>query len=413
MTNKRNLVEFWLLTAAAWAVLMPAAFAQQMGTYSPTGAAGTEGSTASQDPGSIALGPITAYPSFGLALKHDDNLYQTRTNRTSDTATVLTPAVRFEAKQAANTYSVTLGSTLGRYNTRSADNYTNYNINALADLDLSARLRAAIKADYVDAQDARGSTNNAISAEPDRYRQTYLGGIASYGARGAQGRIDLELGQRMRRYYNNRATTFAGDQDTGDIGATFFWRIAPKTSLLLQAKHSNIDYMGVASLNSTENRLLAGVTWEATAKTTGTFKLGMVRKSFSDSARASSSQPSWEGGIKWSPRTYSQVDFNLSKMPAETTGGQGNFIDKTTTGAVWTHTWTSQFATAASASFITDNYKGISRQDDTQNYGLKATYIMRRWLSFGADYTYTIRDSGDSAFDFKRNTMMLFVNATL
>jgi hypothetical protein len=38
---------------------------------------------------------------------------------------------------------------------------------------------------------------------------------------------------------------------------------------------------------------------------------------------------------------------------------------------------------------------------------------MRRWLSFGADYTHTFRDSNDNNFDFKRNTFMLFVNATL
>jgi hypothetical protein len=204
------------------------------------------------------------------------------------------------------------------------------------------------------------------------------------------------------------------DRDNTDAGATFFWRIAPKTSLLLQGKHTKIDYVASSStLDSTENRLLGGLTWEATAKTTGIFKLGMVKKSFSDGARAESTSPSWEGAIKWSPRTYSHVDFNLGRMPAETTGGLGNFIDKTTTGAVWSHQWTRQITTAASATYMTDVYKGFDRKDNTQILGLKATYAMRRWLNFGADYTYTSRDSNDNVFDFKRNAIMLFVNATL
>ncbi|MBE0622360.1 MAG: outer membrane beta-barrel protein [Burkholderiales bacterium] len=403
-----------LWIAAGSALLTSAAFAQQMGTYSPTGSTSAAQGTASEAPGSIPLGPINAYPSVGLSLKHDDNLFSTPNNTTGDTVRILTPSVRLEAKQAANTYSLTLGSTLGRYNTSTADDYTNYNVNALADLDLTARFRAKLKADYIDAQDPRGSTNNALSAVPDRYRENYLGGVVSYGAQGAQGRVDFELGGLTRRYYNNRATTFASDRDNTDTGATFYWRIAPKTSLLLQAKHTKIDYLSSASTqDSTENRLLGGVTWEATAKTTGIFKLGMVKKSFEDPAISSSTQASWEGAIKWSPRTYSTFDFNLGRAPAETTGGLGNYIDKTTTGAVWTHQWTSRVTTAATASYMTDQYKGFDRKDNTQNYGLKATYSMRRWLNFGADYGHTFRDSNDDGFDYKRNTIMLFVNATL
>jgi len=390
-----------------------------MGTYSPTGSTSEDeiaaASSGAQRAGGVPMGPVTAYPSIGYALKHDDNLFYAPTNAVSDTIQVLTPAVRFEAKQAANTYSLVAGAALGRYNSSTADNYDDYNLNGLANLDLTTRLRANIKADYLDGHDPRGSTNNAISTTPDRYHQTYLGAIASYGARGAQGRVDFELGQLKRRYINNRLTTFASDRDNTDVGATFFWRIAPKTSLLLQGKHTEIDYQdSTSTLDSTENRLLGGLTWEATAKTTGIFKLGMVNKDFQDPTRGSTTSPSYEGAIKWSPRTYSIVDINLSKMPAETTGGVGDYIDKTITGAVWSHQWTSQITTAATASYSTDVYKGsIDRKDNLQNFGLKATYSMRRWLNFGADYSYTNRNSNDNLFDYKRNIIMLFVNATL
>lgn len=403
-----------LLIAATWTVLVPAAFAQQLGTYSPTGGESAEDSTVIGRTGGIPLGPITAYPTFKLGLGHDDNLYQTANNRTSDSFALIAPSVSLEAREAANIYSVTFGSTLGRYDTRTADNFTDYNVNGLAVLDLSARFRANIKADYIDGHDARGSNNTAISSTPDRYHDTYIGGIGSYGARGAEGRIDLELGHRSRSYYNNRATTRINDHDTDDIGGTFFWRIAPKTSLLLQAKHSNIDYDDPASTqSSTENRLLAGVTWEATAKTTGTFKVGVVKKSFDDSANKDTTDPSWEATIRWSPLTYSNFDFNLSKMPAETTGGVGDSINRTFTGAIWSHAWTSQLTTTAAASYLTEDYQGANRKDDTQIYGLKATYTMRRWLNFGAEYIYSSRDSNINTSDYDRNRVMLFVNAAL
>jgi len=184
--------------------------------------------------------------------------------------------------------------------------------------------------------------------------------------------------------------------------------------LLVQGKHSKVDYPSTSStLGSVENALLAGVTWEATAKTNGTFRFGMTKKDFDVSARGSSTTVTWAGQIRWSPRSYSHVDLSLNRAPAETTGGVGDFIDKTTTGARWTHDWSSRLTTAASASYATDAYQGLARTDNTQDYGLTATYKMRRWLSFGANYAHTTRSSDDSNFAYKRNILMVFLNATL
>jgi hypothetical protein len=139
----------------------------------------------------------------------------------------------------------------------------------------------------------------------------------------------------------------------------------------------------------------------------------MVRKDFNDAARGSDRTTTWEGLMRWSPRTYSFVDLSLLKSPTETTGGVGNYIDRTTTSAIWTHDWTRQFSTAVTGTYMTDAYQGITRTDHTLTYGLKGTYRMRRWLSFGADYTNTSRVSDANNVDYKRNVFMLFVNATL
>lgn len=406
----------------------PAAFAQQWGQAAPEASAGpsrqdSASSSATAQSGSsqksgIALKLmdvlITALPSVQMELQNNDNLYSTPDNRTSDQILVLKPAVRLESRHRTNAYSVNLGATVGQYLQKTAENYTDYNINGLADLDLGTRLRSRLTADYVDGHDARGSNNNPLSATPDRYHSLGGRGVVSYGAREAKGRIDLELGLLRREYYNNRATTAANDSTASDIGATFYWRIGPKTSLLFQGKHGTVQY-ALSSLNrdSKENRLLAGATWEATAKTVGTFRIGMVKKDFNDAERTSSTSVTWEGRIRWSPRTYSHVDVNLIRTPAETTGGVGNFIDRTTTGAVWTHDWTSQISTAATASYLTDAYQGVARTDNTRTFGMRTTYRMRRWLSFGGDYTNASRVSDAGNFDYKRNVFMLFVNATL
>jgi len=417
-----------LFALTGMAVLTSAAFAQQPGAdapartaeepkpYAATGAAASQRGTSPAGAMTLKLMDvlITAYPSVKLEVQHNDNIYSTPNNKTGDRILVLTPALRLEAKRAGNTFSLRMSSTISQYQNNRADNNVNTNLNGLADLDLATRLRARLAADYIDGVDPRGSTNNALSATPDHYRQIQGQAVFSYGAQGAPGRLDLELGQLRRDYLNNRATTAASDHVVDGLGATFHWRVGPKTTLLVQGKHSKVGYaLPASTLGSVENLFQAGATWEATAKTSGTFRIGMTQKDFDDSARGSARTMSWAGQIRWSPRTYSHVDVSLNRAPAETSGGVGDFIDRTTTAAKWTHDWSSRLATEASASYATDAYQGAARTDNTQTYGVNASYKMRRWLNFGGGYTRTFRNSDDNNFDYKRNALMLFLNATL
>ncbi len=417
-----------LFALAGLALLSAAAFAQQprLGGSngqsappipdSPSAAAATQ--EGSQQSGAMTLKLmgmlVSVHPSVKIDVRHDDNIYYASNNRTADQILVLTPALQLETRQGTNLFNLRMSTTIGQYQKNTADNYTNTSLNGVADLDLGTSLRARLQGDYTDGVDPRGSNNNPLSATPDHYRESRGLGIVSYGARGARGRLELELGQLRREYLNNRSTTAASDRVVDNLGATFYWRIGPKTTLLFQGKHSTIDYtLPASTLGSVEDTLLAGATWEATAKTRGTFRIGMAKKTFDDSARGSASEISWTGEVRWSPRTYSHVDLMLNRAPAETTGGVGDFIDRTSTGARWSHEWNSRLVTEASAAYLTDAYQGAPRTDNTQNYAFKAAYKMRRWLSFGGDYAHSVRRSDDSNFDYQRNVFMVFLHATL
>lgn len=417
-----------LFALAGMALLSPLALAQQAGPgmragaiepaipYSPSaGAAAQEGAPQAGGLSLKLMGTlVTLHPSVNVETRHDDNILFTPDNRTSDQILVLTPALRLEARKANNTFALRMSTTIGQYQHSRADNYTNYNVNGLADLDLGERLRASLSADYLDGEDPRGSTNNPLSPTPDRFRQIQGRSVFRYGSRGAKGHLDFELGHLQRDYYNNRAVTAAEDRAVDDIGATFDWRVGPVTTLQFQGKRTRVDYaLASSTLGSVENAVLAGATWAASAKTKLAFRIGSVRKVFDDPARSSSSTITWAGEVEWSPRTYSHVLLNLNRTPAETSGGVGNYIDRTATGARWTHDWSSRFTTEASASLVTDVYEGAARTDKTQNYEIKATHKMRRWLSWGGDYAYGKRNSDDASFDYRRNVFMLFLNAAL
>jgi len=369
-------------------------------------------------PGAVRMGPLAVYPEVRYELMRNDNvLLQAPSSGLvkSDTIQVLTPKVRAEAKQGANTFGAGIGAQFGRYSDLSSDNYNNNNAFANADLNPDTRVRLRLRADHVDAHDPRGSTNDPLTPTPNRYRQQTLGGIFGYGAEGAQGRFELELGRMDKRYTNNASSGVQGNnRDDNIVGGTFFWRIAPKTSLLAQARRTGIDFRDdTTTLDSTQMQYLAGVTWEATAATTGIVKVGTVKKDFKVGTRADVSTPSWDAQIQWTPLTYSKWDFILSRNWRETTPGFGDTVLATASTVRWTHNWTSQFATLATGSYGTDDYKGVDRNDKIPSLGLRATYQMRRWLDLGADYTWSKRDSNIDSADYKKNVIMLFVNATL
>lgn len=417
-----------LIALTGMALLSSAAFAQaprQVLPERPVERARPFSSNTGAEPGSgaapadgIALKLmdvlIMAYPSVKVDLQHNDNIFSTPNNKVSDRILVLTPALRLAAKQAGHSFSLRMSSAIADYQNNSSENNTNTSLGGLAELDLGTHLRARLEGDYLDGVDPRGSTNNPLAATPDHFRQIRGQGIFSYGAAGARGRLDFQLGQLRREYLNNRETTAANDHEVDDLGATFYWRVGPRTTLLFQGKHSKMDYALPASTrDSVENAFLAGATWQASAKTSGSFRLGMTKKEFDDSSRSSPTTISWDGQIRWSPRSYSHVDLTLNRSPAETTGGIGDSIDRTHTGARWSHAWSTRFTTETSAFYTTEDYQGVARSDSTQSYAFRASYKMRRWLSLGGDYAHTARSSDDSIFSYKRNVFMLFLSATL
>ena len=175
---------------------------------------------------------------------------------------------------------------------------------------------------------------------------------------------------------------------------------------MLQATGTDIDYKTkTAALDSKEQRYLAGVTWQATAKTSGTVKVGQQKKDFDSAGRTDFSSGSWTAAVSWAPRTYSVFEFATNRA-AEETNGTGDFNDRKDYALAWTHSWTSFLRTRLSATSIKDEYKSGStalRADKTAEYGLTATYQMRRWLNLGLGYTNTDRDPINNSFDYKRN----------
>ena len=356
---------------------------------------------------------VNLSPFANLTVGHDDNLFLTNTGRTASNFYIFNPGLRLVGKTSYVKLGVDYGAKLGRYTSSSADNYNDQRVYGTAEWSFSGKAGLRLAELYEQGHDPRGSTDRGISSRPDEYYNTGPSALFAYGGNGAAGRFEVEAGSFKKRYTNNRSSTFASDRDTDNYAGRFFFRVAPKTSLLVEVREDKFDYIAPSSLlDSKERRYLAGVTWEATAATTGTVKVGQIRKDFASPARADYSTSGWEANVQWTPLTYSKFDFFTSKSFGESTG-LGDFILSKRYGAIWNHAWDSRLSSAVSASRNEDSFTGNPRRDSTDSMGFKLTYKPMRWLSLGGEYIYTSRDSNIGIYNYKKNLYMFTVGATL
>jgi hypothetical protein len=362
--------------------------------------------------GAVKSGGLYIYPSASLAYGRNDNLLSAYVNPLASSYISLRPAVVGEIMNSGDRYTLSLNGEHTKYKDSSADNFTNTEVKVAGDNTFDASTRLGWAASHAERADPRGGNDRALSASPDKYKSNLLAGLFRYGANGATGRFEVDASSETKRYTNNRTTTVNADVDLMNVSGRFYYRLAPKTSMLFELKSLKADYKFATSPNdNTDNRVLVGLTWDATAATTGVFKVGHSSKKFSR-INASYSGISWDGQVRWVPLTYSTVDVSTSKAAADSTGF-GDYLVNRNVNLTWTHNWTGFFSSRVFLGTVNSDFANVSREDETKTYGAGVRYNLNRYLNVVFDVTRTQRSSNAALFDFKRNSYNLSLEGTL
>ena len=357
---------------------------------------------------------ITASPAINISTRHDDNIFLQDRNTTSSWITELAPSIILAAGEGANYYTAKYKLAAGRYHSSRNDDYVDHMFQLNSHNEFNHRNKIELAVDYLKLHENRGTGISdggaSFSSTPDKYRDIDLEGTYFYGSDNATGRIEVNASHLDKKYINHRSRTRGFDRKENEVGGTFFYKVMPKTSLLFEAKHKNIEYInefaGVASLDGDENTYQVGVMWDTTAKTTGRAQFGRTHKSFDSSQRKSSNFPSWEVGVNWELRSYSVFDFSTSSS-ADETNGTGNFIEQRSYVASWQHAWSERLSSSVQTSFTNDDYSASTRNDDIKDYLLGMDYLFRRGVKFGVEYSYENRNSNITNLDYNDNIFML------
>jgi hypothetical protein len=361
----------------------------------------------------IELGSFTLFPTIGLSYGHSDNVTYANDNleKVSANFTSFSPGIRLETEGEKTDFLAQYDYNKTSFNGESQYDVEMHHLLASVGYNASSRSRVQVGAEYFNGTDRVGTGNQQgdlidLGLDPDEWHSFGLSGNWHYGGVGAKGSIDLEAGIVNREYDNNREFTATRDRDTTYFGATYAHEMSPKTNFLAQFKHSIIDY-DIASLDSTETRLMFGAEWQATGKTSARALIGYLNKDFEEPQHDDYSGIAVEVGATWSPRSYSIFDLSLNRETDET-NGNGSYVIRNSADVGWTHFWKDRFSTTASIGVSNEEYKGDTlRDDDVNYYGVSAKYQFRDWLMSGLGYKHIDRSSSINDFEYKDNTLLL------
>ena len=365
-------------------------------------------------------------PTLAVTFEHDDNIFSQPNNEESDTKTLVRPSLQWLQESEKTTLAVSYSGDYGLYWDSDDDDYDDHTISLDAMISPTDIFRAKVGAFYGWLHDNRGEGSsegiNALTrGEPDEYEMSTVGVELDFGRESGMFGVEIEASEDRIQYSNNRNETIFRDRDESYVAGRLYSRISGgKTKLFVQVDDNDIVYdndplLG-GKLDSTEQGVSIGVEWEATAKTTGMLRIGEVDKEFDSVARRGndSSLSTWEASVIWAPRSYSTVTLSASKMPNET-NGTGDFIDSKNYTIGWNHSWSDRLATRVSFTDGADAYVGDAsgRDDDRQTLSLGVDYDWQRWMTIGANYSYSERDSDINTFDFEKNIFSVTFDMSL
>jgi hypothetical protein len=356
---------------------------------------------------------VYLYPTLFVGMGYNDNLQSAATNKVSSSLVNVSPQLIAEMKNKGDRYTALVSLNKVNYADSSPDNSSNSEFKIAGDNYFSARARAAWALGQVRSTDPRGSNNRPISAEPDRWTSNNVDARFIYGAPEAMGRFELDLGSTNKTYDNNRAFTSVADVAVGSFATRAFYRLGTRSLALAEFRNAKANYASALSNESnTEKRYYVGLTWDATAATSGIFKLGRMTKDFDAAGRTGFEGASWEGTLRWTPLTYSAVDLLTSRATSDSSGF-GNYNLVTTNNLSWNHKWTGSLSTRAALGVVKTEFGGTTRSDSATNYTLTMDYSVLRWLKVGVDWAGTDNTSNVPTSEFKRNVTMFTLNASL
>ena len=204
------------------------------------------------------------------------------------------------------------------------------------------------------------------------------------------------------------------DRDEHLVGLTGFYRVQPKTDVLLNVSYGEKEFDSATTRDVTRWLVLGGVRGFLTAQLTSTLRFGYESRQADASRRSDYEGFVASGDVVWQPLERTKVSLIIDRSPQESTFATNFWYLSTIVTLAAEHTITSKVRLSGRVFGGSNDYpdKGAKvnstvdwRSDDLAGFGLGVDYQIQRWLGVGLDWQWITRDSNFNNFDYTNNVV--------
>jgi len=370
--------------------------------------------------GNIRVGDLRVHPFIELSGEWNDNISLSPRDEIDDFIWILSPGVTLELPGRQLSLRLGYRADILRYQDQDQLNETHHTLQGDARFNFTGGLSLYVSDEFKRTSDFAGFPVPELTSRILRNENLFRAG-AEYTLRE---RIGLALDYSFFLVdYRDEPVFDEFDREDHQIGATLFFRILPKTSILgeyqFQAVRYDIDEVA-RDRDSDSNKFKVGLKGDLTEKTSVLVKVGAEFKDYDNPAR-----DDWDGLILEAEALHkyqegSQIRLFASRANFESTFEQNNFYVSTYGGVEVRHQIRPRLLLKLAGLVGRNEYpeetalagETKERRDNFYEVGVALRYQIRTWLAVEGSYDHLVRDSNFADFDYTNNRVRGTISLT-
>jgi len=363
----------------------------------------TERSRPDLDARGIRVGVFNMFPTVGVDLLYDDNIFAENDFKVDDLITMITPKLIFEADWSRAQLELGADLAVGRFADVETEDYEDWRVWGDLGMDLG-RGRLAAEVRHFDLHEFRTSADDSRGIRPTEYTSDFL----SLGYRNQFGhlKVNVELSRRTLSFddtktLNGSESNQDRDRDNNNLRARMGYsraqRFQPFVEIGLTEVNFDQQFDNDGFQRSSDGYdIVGGTDIDLSGTTFGEVFVGYIRRDYDDVRFLKVDGPIFGGELTWNISGLTTVQLSASRLIRSTTIVGAAGITDTGFGLGLDHELLRDLIMSFDVSVNNEDFEGIDRSDDIFSAELEGVYMMNRYLQLHLGISFLNRDTSPS-----------------
>ena len=308
-------------------------------------------------------------------------------------------ALRFDAPGSG--WELRYEAEAARHELEAEKKYVDHSLSGRGLFRLGDQHSLEIRANLDVTEDDKGKTRSRgvrrLLQRMDSLARTEVGVMYQFGSESSQEPLHATVtysGLDYQNHDDSSSQAFGYSEDY--VAGAFSLRLVPATALLLEVSRLEVAYgeglQALPTRANTRDSIATGLSWQTSANTSGSVKLGYLQRTFDTRQQETFAIPSWELRLAWTPDARSTLKVESQRFDRETTAGD-DIIDTRSYRVNWTRRWNDQWSMQVAGTYLDEVYGRVHREQNTVQLNTAVHYAMQQRIKWSLGYRWRDRDS--------------------